>query len=104
MKRLGILMVLVISIIACTGNKKKSPQPEDTLPESNLVSYEYKVAGIQDSLIADSVWKMIFHVDGIDKLVISRADCIVVFTVDPELVTSDFLQREIGRRGGEVLR
>lgn len=103
MKQLGIILALLIAIIACTGNKKKTPQPEDQVPQSNLVSYKYKVAGVQDSIIADSVWKMIFRVNGIDKLVISRADCTVVFTVDPELVTGDSLKREIGRRGGVIL-
>lgn len=103
MRQLGIILVTAIAILACSGNKKKTPQPENVTPESNLVSFKYKVAGIQDSIIADSVWKMIFRVEGIDKLVISRADCTVVFTVDPELVTSDSLKREIGRRGGDVL-
>ena len=103
MKQFGILLVLVLTIIACSGNKKKTSQPSDAMPKNNLVSYKYKVAGVQDSIIADSVWKMIFRVDGIDKLVISRADCTVVFTVDPELVTSDSLKREIDRRGGKVL-
>lgn len=103
MKQLGILMVLVIALIACSGNRKKTPQPENTAPESNLVSYKFKVAGVQDTLIADSIWKMIFRTDGIDKLVISRADCTVVFTVDPELVNDDSLKIEIARRGGEVL-
>jgi hypothetical protein len=103
MKQLGIILLLLIAIMACSGNKKKTPQPGDNMPESELVSFKYKVIGLQDSILADSVWKMIFHVEGIDKLVISRADCTVVFTVDPELVTSDSLTREMGRRGGEVL-
>ena len=104
MKRIGILLVLVIAIMACSGNKKKTTQPTDAAPESGFVSYKYKVAGVQDSVIADSVWKMIFMINGIDKLVISRADCTVVFTVDPELVSSDSLRNEIGKRGGEVLK
>jgi hypothetical protein len=103
MKQLGIILIVVITLIACSGNKKKTPQPDKAVTGSELVSYRYKVVGLQDSITADSVWKMIFRVDGIDKLVISRADCTVVFTVEPELVTSDSLKREIGRRGGEVL-
>jgi hypothetical protein len=102
MKHLGILLVLIIAIIACSGNKKKNPQPTHTGTESSLVSYKYKVAEVQDSIIADSIWKMIFRIEGIDKLVISRADCTVVFTIDPELVSSDSLKREMSRRGGQV--
>lgn len=104
MKQLGIILIVVITLIACSGNKKKTSQPDEAVTGSELVSYRYKVVGLQDSITADSVWKMIFRVDGIDKLVISRADCTVVFTVDPELVTNDSLKREIGRRGGEVLK
>ena len=104
MKRIGILLVMAIVMLACSGNKQKTKQPVNTAPESGFVSYKYKVDGVQDSVIADSVWKMIFIINGIDKLVISRADCTVVFTVDPELVSSDSLKNEIGRRGGEILK
>ncbi len=104
MKQIGILLVLAIVISACSGNKQKKTQPADMAPESGFVSYKYKVDGVQDSVIADSVWKMIFIINGIDKLVISRADCTVVFSVDPELVSSDSLKNEIGRRGGEILK
>jgi hypothetical protein len=103
MKRFGIILVFLIAIIACSGNKKKAQPPAEVITESGLANFMYKVDGIQDSIIADSIWKMIFHVQGIDKLVISRADCTVVFTVNPELVQGDSLRREIGRRGGEVL-
>lgn len=104
MKQFGILLLLAIALLACSGNKKKTSQPAETAPESGFVNYKFKVAGVQDSVIADSVWKMIFMINGIDKLVISRADCTVVFTVDPELVSSDSLRNEIGRRGGEILK
>lgn len=103
MKQLGIILIVLIAIFACSGNKKKSAPAESAVRETGFVSFKYKVDGLQDSIIADSVWKMIFKIEGIDKLVISRADCTVVFTVDPELVSSDSLKNEIGRRGGEVL-
>jgi hypothetical protein len=104
MKQLGLLWVLMLLVMACSGNKKKTPQPEDLVPESHLVNYMYKVNGLQDTALADTVWKMIFKIDGIDKLVISRADCTAVFTVNPELISKDSLEREIIRRGGKVMK
>ena len=106
MKKFWILLILTVMIAACSGSKKdKSPAKDEVTSEQNadLVTYKYKIDGLQDTIIADSIWRIIFQVEGIDKLVISRDDSMAVFTVDPELVNNELLRNEITRRGGVLL-
>ena len=105
MKNIWLIIGLAFIIAACTGKKKEKPAEEAVTIEldAGLVTYKYKVAGLQDTIISDSIWRIIFQVDGIDKLVLSRDDSIVVFTVDPELVSNELLRNEITLRGGILL-
>lgn len=105
MKKIWLLLGLALIIAACAGKKKEEPAEEAvTLEEdAGLITYKYKVAGLQDTLISDSIWRIIFQVDGIDKLILSRDDSIAIFTVDPELVSNELLRDEITRRGGVLL-
>ena len=105
MKNIWLLLGLTILIASCAGKKKEQPAEEAITIEQNagLITYKYKVARLEDTIISDSIWRIIFQVDGIDKLVLSRDDSIAIFTVDPELVSNELLREEITRRGGVLL-
>ncbi|MBN1596876.1 MAG: hypothetical protein JW894_01145 [Bacteroidales bacterium] len=102
MKKLCLIVLAVITLAACNiGKKDKSEAGTIAIQEPDgLVSYKYKVIGLQDSIITDSIWKIIFQVEGVDKLILSKTDCTAVFTVDPELITNELLVKEITERGG----
>ena len=106
MKKLLFIFGVTLFIVACTGIKKdKSTDEEAGMETANteLVTYQYKIDGLQDSIVSDSIWRIIFQMDGVDKLIISRDDSTAIFTVDPELVTNEILEKEIESRGGKLL-
>lgn len=100
----SIILLLFLGL-ACHGNKsdKGSAQALMTVQNAKLVNYVFKIDGLQDSVISDSIWRMIFKVPGIDKLVISKADSTVIFSIDPKLVSNEALKAEITRRGGKII-
>lgn len=105
MKKFWILIGFIILLGACSGNKKDKSN-EETVPatqNSGLITYKFKVEGLQDSIVSDSIWRIIFQVEGVDKLVLSRDDSVAVFTVDPKLVSNQLIRDEISKRGGVVL-
>ena len=77
MKKLWILLTLSLMVACGTSGTKKVV---DTTTGKNLVNYKFKVDGLQDSALSDTIWKMIFQVKGIDKLIISKDQ--LVYTLD----------------------
>jgi hypothetical protein len=100
-----IFILLFFFLMACIGNKsnKESKIIPETQQDAGLVTFKFKVDGIQDSIIADSIWRMIFTVQGIDKLVISKVDSTIIFSIDPKLTSNKALKAEITRRGGKII-
>ena len=105
MKKIWIIIGLVLVLGACSGNRKDKSKEETSSANQNtgLITYKFKVEGLQDSIVSDSIWRIIFQVEGIDKLVLSRDDSVAVFTVDPKLVSNQLIRDEISKRGGVVL-
>jgi hypothetical protein len=107
MKKIFFVFMFALLIAACTGSKKDKQAGEDTMTEGTskqFVTYQYKVAGLQDSVVSDSIWRIIFQVGGIDKLVLSRDDSMAIFTVDPDSVDNALLEKEIVSRGGILIK
>ncbi len=104
MKKLGIFL-LAIALVLVSSCKNRKSQGEIIIQEKEgLVTYRYKVIGLEDSTISDSIWRMIFHVDGIEKMILSQDDSTAVFTVEAELVNNEFLMEEIKKRGGKLVQ
>jgi hypothetical protein len=107
MKKLLFILSFTAFLFACSGAKKDKKTEREEIPSDvskEFVTYSFKVDGLQDSVISDSIWRIIFQVDGIDKLVLSRDDSMAIFTVDPELVENSMLEEEIVRRGGILVK
>jgi hypothetical protein len=100
-----LIFFLLFFVIACSGNKtnKDSAKMQMNMSKIKMVSYKFKVDGVQDSVISDSIWKMIFKLQGIDNLVISKADSTVIFRIDPNQVSVEALKAEIASRGGKII-
>ncbi|MGD2034078.1 MAG: hypothetical protein PVF73_03415 [Bacteroidales bacterium] len=104
MKKLGIVLLTLALVLVCScKNRQKPAEPEVLKEQEGLVTYKYKVIGLEDSVISDSIWRIIFQVEGIEKLILSQDDSMAVFTVRPELVNNELLTGEITRRGGKVI-
>lgn len=103
MKKLGIIFVTLALILASSCRKKTTQSEPVYQQKEGLVTYQYKVAGLADTIISDSIWKIIFQVEGIDKMIMSQDDSSVVFTVEAELVSNDLLMEEIEKRGGKLV-
>jgi hypothetical protein len=99
------IVFILFLVIACSGNKtnKKAVSLDMNGQNANLVTYKYKVDGLQDTLISDSIWKMIFKLPGIDNLVISKADSSVIFKIEPNLISAEAIKAEIIKRGGKII-
>jgi hypothetical protein len=103
MKRIPIILFFIL--VACGGNKPETPKVRKPISVQNdgKETYLFKVDGLQDSIISDSIWKIIFHHEGIDKLILSKKDSTTVFTIDPKLIDEKTIVKEIEKRGGKVL-
>lgn len=106
MKKFLSVFVVTLLIVSCTGTLKDKKVEEDTTstsPSLELVTHKFKIDGLQDSTISDTIWRMIFHVGGIYENIISVEDSMVIFKVDPDSVDMQTLRDEIIKRGGVVL-
>lgn len=104
MRKIFFVLLIAIWAIACTGKKSKDVNgAPDTDQAKEMVTYKYKIDGLQDSAISDSIWRIIFQVEGVDKLILSKSDSSAVFTVDPNMVDNQLLKTEIKKRGGVVI-
>ena len=103
MKKLGLIFI-ALGLMLATSCKKKTTQSEPIIVEKEgLVSYKYKIVGLEDSLISDSIWRIIFQVEGIEKMILSQDDSTALFTVEPDLVNNELLVKEIEKRGGKLV-
>jgi hypothetical protein len=105
MKKIFILIFFAAWAVACTGKKERPAGeiPMTSEQDSGLVTFSYKVDGLNDSVVSDSIWRIIFQVEGVEKLILSKNDSTAVFTVDTTLITSELIKNEIAKRGGIVL-
>ena len=102
-----ILLPIVVLIIACSSwqcKQKDTPQVNTSiLSEENAELIKLKVIGLDDKVIADSIWRMIFTINGIDQISITQSDSTVAFRVDKNLVKANVLMQEVEHRGGKVV-
>jgi len=99
----------MFALAACGGNKTQketetaAPRKPIAVQKDGMETFLFKVNGLQDSIVSDSIWKMIFQLQGVEKLVISKSDSSAAFTVNPKNLNGEMLAAEIEKRGGKVL-
>jgi hypothetical protein len=97
-----ILLLSFVFIIACGKHKTNQSDSINESTESQLTEFVFQVDNLADSLVSDSIWKMIFTTKGIEQMVIIKEDSLVTFNVDSGLISRFAIQEEIIRRGGEL--
>jgi hypothetical protein len=103
MKKVLIFLIFILLLLSCGKTASKNNLKPINIQKDGKETYFFKVSGLQDSIVSDSIWKMIFQQQGIDKLVLSKTDSSAVFTIDPKLITGKVIVQEIEKRGGKVL-
>lgn len=102
MKYLYFFVILLITI-ACGGGSETSSGDTSLLKETPNNVYAFKTIGLNDSIVADSIWKMIFTTEGIEQLVIQKDDSMVVISTSGNKITRNQLKLEITARGGVII-
>jgi hypothetical protein len=100
MKKLLVLFIIIAIYSSC---KSHSNNNFKVSVMGNYTIYEYKVIGLENSEISDSIWKMIFKVEGIDELIINKDDSIVKVKVLTKNADGNKILDEIEHRGGEII-
>ena len=103
MKKPTLLLFLVLFILACNHKSvNRNDEPAATKPD--LTEYKYKVSGVTDPEISDSIWKMMFKVPGIEEMYIDKKDTTLSVKVDAGKISSEQIVKEVELRGGRVLK
>jgi hypothetical protein len=104
MKNLALILFFTAALLACNRSSIDSGNSPDPAEEqATLVSYKYKVADLGNSAVADSIFRLHFSLEGIDKMIISESDCTVVFTVDAQLLNDKKLREAVASQGGIIV-
>lgn len=100
MKTIRILL-LVIIIAACKQNTEQQNINTDL---KGATTYTYKVSGLDDSVTADSVWKIMFVYPEIESIVLDNKDSLVVIKTGTDFKNVSELEAEIEKRGASILK
>lgn len=96
----AILLIFSALIFSCTSNVNK---PETEVFDSPFSIHMFKLDGLNDSVIQDSVWKMIFTIDGIEELNIDRKDSLLTIKTVDSIVKIETIEKEILLRGATII-
>jgi hypothetical protein len=100
MKKILVLLIIIAIHASCKNVSKDNTAAEVI---DSFTVYKFKVSGLNDSIVSDSIWKMIFKIDGIDELVINKADSLVKVRISTENADKNLISGEIERRGGKII-
>lgn len=98
-----LLLLFVISIqLAC----KNSANEEGTVSPNaeKFTVLKYSVQGLNDTVISDSIWKMIFKVEGIEELYIDKEKSEIKIKILTEYADARKISKEIKSRGGRKVK
>ena len=102
MKKYIFYLVAVLALSSC-GNASQNEKPQNTDDKENYSNYSYKVIGLNDSIVSDSIWKMIFTIEGIDQMLLNKDDSTIEIKANRELVNPEELAEEITKRGATII-
>lgn len=103
MKVIIYLIVATAILISCK-NKGTEKEPEITVPNaSELVTYTFKVDGLQDTVVSKDISLMMIKIQSIDQIFISLNDSTVAVSVSPD-VEAKTIEEEIINRGGKIIK
>ncbi|MCG8698937.1 MAG: hypothetical protein MI922_12860 [Bacteroidales bacterium] len=102
MNKLLLSLTIFVSVLVLVGCKSNnSTKTEDAQEEIiNFKTYHYKVQNLSDTVIADSIWRMIFKMnEGIDQ--ISIQDTMVIVKVNTDVYEEKEIRDEMIKRGAQ---
>lgn len=101
MKQLYLFAIILFALVIYSACKSSTTEKENLEgAESQTYIHKFKVVNLSDSIVADSIWKLIFTVESIEQLSLSREDSLVIIkSTSPEKTA---LKNRIINRGGIV--
>jgi hypothetical protein len=100
----AIIVLLSFLLFGCKNNTNKESVTDNAQADSKFTIYKFKIIGLNDTIVSDSIWKMIFKVDGVEELSLNKGDSTVFLKVETEKVSRDEITSEIIARGGKILK
>ena len=97
-----ILLVIFTTFLICIGCNTSNNKSSSDKEQQQIKDITIKVININDSIIADTIWKMIFSLESIDQLTIQKYDSTVSFQVSNDQINVTALKKEIISRGGKL--
>lgn len=97
-----VYCLVAFAFIACT-NKNTNKQQTHSGQEQQYQEVAYKVAGLNDSIVSDSVWKLVFKYTEIDQMLSNPADSMLTLKVNANFDGFGELEQDIQARGLEIL-
>ena len=100
MKTLLSLMLLML-FFACKNTSEQNVEKQELTED---VTYSFKVNGLNDSLVSDSVSKIIFMFPGLEEMTVDRTDSIISIRYKLESIEIEQFKEELENRGVEILQ
>ncbi len=94
---------VIFSILLCLVVFSCKQEPDKSETDGNHFESVFKVAGIGDSLKANSV-SMIVRLEGIESVYLNKADSIVSVKPDQAVINRAAIKKEIEKCGVEIIK
>ncbi len=93
-------LIFAIALFSC---KQKNDTPKLEANMAEFITHTYKLDGLNDSIISDSVWKIMFVYPEIEQLAMDNKDSMLVLTVSSTFNDIAKIENEIEKRGARIL-
>jgi ribosomal protein S8E len=104
MMKYAVILTLSFALFACKSNTNNKISDDNTQSADKYAIYKYKIVGLNDTIISDSIWKMIFKVEGVEELSLNKVDSSLIIKVETAKVSRELVSSEIIARGGEIIQ
>lgn len=96
-----LALVFMILLFACKSSPEQSAVYMEATEE---ITYSFKVEGLNDSIVAESVGKIIFVFPGIEEIVVDKTDALISVKYKVETLEIDQIKEELEKRGVKILK
>jgi len=97
-----VIVIGVISILFLFSCKSGSDNSSEQKNVSGIETYVFEVESLQDSLLVDTLSKMIFTTPGIEQMLIRKIEKQIIIQAHVDEVSEDELKQELVDRGAII--
>lgn len=93
-------LIFILLLPACKSTPEQSAV---TMESTEEVTYSFKVAGLDHSVISDSVSKIIFMFPDLEEMTVDKTDSVISIKYKIESLDIEQFKKELENRGVEIL-